>query len=375
MSTPGGRARVALDHAALALGKWNTNPENIPLPDVVNTRRPKLTREQMVARYMKSIEGNPSVDIKKIEQQPKMTQRDASKRSTAEPSQLNQTVQIHKSWTAVDCNNLPHHLLIDPARNLCDFFSYEGPMMDNFGYKLGTDVLLHTIGVDIATNPEYRATIMESNFANEIIKRISSNGYFLSLSFDKNKIAIVDDKAGVATVDKPNLYKSYAGDYSSGRAYASTIDDLIENNGKSEGGCLIFAPAEAIDAWGAQSRLLNESKVFAVSARSTTWAKAKFWTLVAGSAVGFAAIVTCVLKARKIAASCLALTDRTSIPQNIDPSESDDQHATEQIEATNQFELTLTPENQNQESVEDQMPQKSDITVSSASTSMSSSES
>lgn len=60
------RARDTLDHTYVALQSWNTNPADIRLPDVINTKRPQLTREQIVARYMKSIEGNPAIDIKKI---------------------------------------------------------------------------------------------------------------------------------------------------------------------------------------------------------------------------------------------------------------------------------------------------------------------
>lgn len=67
------QARDSIDKAYVALQNWNTNPANIPLPDVINTNRPKMTQAQISAAYLKSIEGNPNIDINKI---PKMSTRD-----------------------------------------------------------------------------------------------------------------------------------------------------------------------------------------------------------------------------------------------------------------------------------------------------------
>ena len=67
------QARDSINKAYVALQNWNTNPANIPLPDVVNTKRPQMSGEQKVAAYRKSIEGNPDIDINKA---PKMMSRD-----------------------------------------------------------------------------------------------------------------------------------------------------------------------------------------------------------------------------------------------------------------------------------------------------------
>ncbi|MFM8466878.1 MAG: hypothetical protein ACKOAO_04875, partial [Oxalobacteraceae bacterium] len=69
--------------AYVALQSYVTPPVNIPIPGVVRTDRPKLSREQMAARYLKSVEGNPNIDINKArgqEQQkaPKMTQKSSN---------------------------------------------------------------------------------------------------------------------------------------------------------------------------------------------------------------------------------------------------------------------------------------------------------
>jgi len=60
------QARDSINKAYVALQNWNTNPADIPLPDTVNTKRPQLSNEQKAAAYLKSIEGNPHIDINKI---------------------------------------------------------------------------------------------------------------------------------------------------------------------------------------------------------------------------------------------------------------------------------------------------------------------
>lgn len=67
------QARDSINKAYVALQSWNTNPADIPLPDVINTKRPQLTDQQIATQYLKSIEGNPSIDINKI---PKIETRD-----------------------------------------------------------------------------------------------------------------------------------------------------------------------------------------------------------------------------------------------------------------------------------------------------------
>jgi ribosomal protein L14E/L6E/L27E len=51
--------------AYTAIQGWNTNPADIRMPDSVNTRRPKLSNRQIASRYLKSVEGNPNIDINK----------------------------------------------------------------------------------------------------------------------------------------------------------------------------------------------------------------------------------------------------------------------------------------------------------------------
>ena len=66
--------------AYVALQSYVTSPSYIPIPDVVHTDRPKLTRGQIAARYLQSVEGNPNIDINKAsargqDKTPKMVQR------------------------------------------------------------------------------------------------------------------------------------------------------------------------------------------------------------------------------------------------------------------------------------------------------------
>lgn len=97
------QARDSIDKAYVALQNWNTNPANIPLPDVINTNRPKMTQAQISAAYLKSIEGNPNIDINKI---PKMSTRDridfelpiTDEKQSNEITPENQKRQIYACW-------------------------------------------------------------------------------------------------------------------------------------------------------------------------------------------------------------------------------------------------------------------------------------
>lgn len=72
-----------INKAYVALQTYVTSPAHIAIPGVVHTDRPHLTREQMAARYLKSVEGNPDIDINKAEsgrrgRTPKMVQKPAN---------------------------------------------------------------------------------------------------------------------------------------------------------------------------------------------------------------------------------------------------------------------------------------------------------
>lgn len=67
------QARDSINKAYIALQNWNSNPADVPIPDVVNTKRPHLTDGQIAERYLQSITGNPNIDINRV---PKMTSRD-----------------------------------------------------------------------------------------------------------------------------------------------------------------------------------------------------------------------------------------------------------------------------------------------------------
>ena len=97
------QARDSINQAYVALQNWNTNPANIPIPDVVNTKRPKMKQAQISAAYLKSIEGTPNIDINKI---PKMSTRDridfelpiTDEKQSNEITPENQKRQIYACW-------------------------------------------------------------------------------------------------------------------------------------------------------------------------------------------------------------------------------------------------------------------------------------
>lgn len=59
--------QASTNKAYVALQTYVTSPPPIAIPGVVHTDRPHLTREQIAARYLKSVEGNPDIDINKAE--------------------------------------------------------------------------------------------------------------------------------------------------------------------------------------------------------------------------------------------------------------------------------------------------------------------
>ncbi len=69
--------------AYVALQSYVTAPSNIPIPGVIRTDRPKLTRAQMADRYLKSVKGNPNIDINRAniqenQKMPRMVQKSES---------------------------------------------------------------------------------------------------------------------------------------------------------------------------------------------------------------------------------------------------------------------------------------------------------
>lgn len=111
--------RANTNKAYVALQTYVTSPAPIAIPGVVHTDRPHLTREQIAARYLKSVEGNPDIDINKAEsgrrgRTPKMVQKPAkslneaprlidSHSRTAEERKAHQTsrtlLEINGCWT------------------------------------------------------------------------------------------------------------------------------------------------------------------------------------------------------------------------------------------------------------------------------------
>ncbi len=80
--------------AYVALQSYVTSPSNIPIPGAIHTDRIKLTREQMAARYLKSIEGNPDIDINKPSSQ-------ANDNKTPKMVQKSPNTQAKEEWPSI----------------------------------------------------------------------------------------------------------------------------------------------------------------------------------------------------------------------------------------------------------------------------------
>lgn len=125
--------------AYVALQSYVTPPANIPIPGVIRTDRAKLTREQIAARYLKSVEGNPDIDINKAKGQgqqiaPKMTQKSSASSikdqwpalANAEFSIESKTTQIGRNLLATEGECVPDvYVYVSEAQKISDKLTYE----------------------------------------------------------------------------------------------------------------------------------------------------------------------------------------------------------------------------------------------------------
>lgn len=112
------QARDSINKAYIALQQWNMNPADIPLPDTVNTKRPHLSDEQKAAKYLKSIEGNPDIDINKI---PKMKSRDRFEYELP----IATASQIKTLKRVADCTSIPKNFWDNYCSNDIVFSSFK----------------------------------------------------------------------------------------------------------------------------------------------------------------------------------------------------------------------------------------------------------
>ncbi len=112
--------------AYVALQSYATAPSNIPIPGVIRTDRPKLTRAQMADRYLKSVEGNPNIDINKanIEENQKMPRMVQKSESTL----------TKRQWpTAAHPEATDEMKTRQTSRTLLDSGTcYSGPSLDDY---------------------------------------------------------------------------------------------------------------------------------------------------------------------------------------------------------------------------------------------------
>jgi len=103
--------------AYVALQSYVTTPANIPIPGAVHTDRPKLTRKQIAARYLKSVKGNSDIDINKSSARgednkaPKMVQKSHNSEATDQwpsitPRDTSSEIKTHAAVrTLMDAQN------------------------------------------------------------------------------------------------------------------------------------------------------------------------------------------------------------------------------------------------------------------------------
>ena len=116
-----------------------TSPTQLALPGVVRTDRPQLTRNQIADRYLKSVAGNPDIDINKArtgEQagMPKMVQQQEPRISR---SLLARNMACEKNLTVSDyllarSNEVNYKFIGGTANEICLFTVPEFVTSKNF---------------------------------------------------------------------------------------------------------------------------------------------------------------------------------------------------------------------------------------------------
>ena len=125
--------------AYVALQSYITSPTQLALPGVVRTDRPQLTRNQIADRYLKSVAGNPDIDINKArtgEQagMPKMVQQQEPRISR---SLLARNMACEKNLTVSDyllarSNEVNYKFIGGTANETCLFTVPEFATSKNF---------------------------------------------------------------------------------------------------------------------------------------------------------------------------------------------------------------------------------------------------
>ena len=257
----------------------------------VDTRRAKLSNKQMAERYLKSVKGNPNIDINKPTT-PRMTQKRETqsaekdfvgntlrRRMAGSEMQKNTTASASPSayeWRVSEkCNDLTS----PEITRKCSFVTYSDYPINtketgvNFETIGAGELLMFFNNLPIFIDDNFllqalRITDLDQNLEDVFSYSILANGHNCG-SVNKNKRSV----CVTFTAEDP----------------VAQIDQFLRNNDNFFNK-MVVTDAETIEAWGKRSKLLRETDMVAGAVREKNWlAKHIAWGT-AGAALGLAAI-------------------------------------------------------------------------------------
>lgn len=266
----------------------------------MDTRRAKLSNQQMANRYLKSIEGNPDIDINKPTE-PRMKQKreiqcvttelsiGKRRRATASEVQQNATVPPPPSAYEWRSSENCYHLFDSYFGLQC----YEIRFDKNKLRMPETGITFETIGAGETCNDiGFYPIMIDINILEDVLSIFKESGNGLKNVFPSNYVltnAAVCNRlkefglreCKVFNVDDP----------------VTQIDQFLKSPKKYANG-IVITDAEIIEAWGKRSTLLRETDLNAVALRQKNWKALHIGFGTAGAALGLAAIGGIMLRNR-----------------------------------------------------------------------------
>ena len=294
------------------------------LPGVVNTKRKKLSRNQIAERYLKSIEGNRDIDINKpprvvskerIEARLPAVLRNAWPKASLHRnvempcynggSQLKRNVAegnaalgLYTSWQPVKNDYFEYIWAMDEYRlwaienNFLDPYSRRGegelhhPVVDFIGPSpvCGVD---HLLLIELSLFDQLK-TYYGFDKIGEIPKLNGAAGCL--------DMAVYPNFFGITNKERRCVYLA-AGDQ------IEKIDEFLRST-ENQDNRMIFAEPDVIEAWGTTNKYLQEQNMTAFAIRRKDWRMYKYGYPSLGAAVGMAIIGGFAFKRRAQITDC-----------------------------------------------------------------------
>ena len=329
-----------VNKAYVALQASTSIPSNTALPGVINTRRPKLSNRQIAARYLKSIAGNPDIDIAKVS---RMVVRDRVERALplsgldASPKAApRRNVHDQRSDDDIVATMRKRGVAERSATLKSDYQWREtSPPFLSWAYAAGCfgsscGSTHHHIFEIVGPDPSWKSLMSPVTLLDSLLL----THYELQL---EAYLSILGDADLCKRLTSRGFKNCKV--FSFGDQFAQ-IEDFVRSSSNQSGGVIVVAP-DVIELWGTTSQVLQQQGMYAYAIRSYDWQERINigWTLSAVAVVPVAAIISakysdkiidCARRMRQAVQRCrktLAQTNNDATVDNSDKNpDSDDRN-------------------------------------------------